>query len=123
MPLFLRWGFTNGILGIGVTIVIIAGAIDLSLGSVVSFTGVIAALFAHPGEFPRIVPLAVAVTAGLAIGALNGLVITRGTVAPFIVTLGMMTIARGLALVARSEERRVGKECVSTCRSRWLPCH
>src|SRR3546814_490974 len=73
---------------------------DLSLGSVVAFTGVMAALFAHPGEFPLIVPLAVAVTAGLAIGALNGLVITRGTVAPFIVTLGMMTIARGLALVA-----------------------
>src|SRR3546814_662055 len=100
MTIILRQVSINGILAIGVTFVIIAGGIDLSLGSVVAFTGVMAALFAHPGEFPLIVPLAVAVTAGLAIGALNGLVITRGTVAPFIVTLGMMTIARGLALVA-----------------------
>lgn len=100
VTIILRQVSINGILAIGVTFVIIAGGIDLSLGSVVAFTGVIAALFAHPGEFPLMVPLAMAVLAGLAIGGLNGLVITRGSVAPFIVTLGMMTIARGLALVA-----------------------
>lgn len=99
MTIVLRQVSINGILAIGVTFVIIAGGIDLSLGSVVALAGVVAALFAHPGEYPLIVPLALAVMVGLAIGGLNGLVVTLGKVAPFIVTLGMMTIARGLALV------------------------
>ena len=99
MTIVLRQVSINGILAIGVTFVIIAGGIDLSLGSVVALAGVVAALFAHPGEYPLIVPLALAVMVGLAIGGLNGLVVTQGKVAPFIVTLGMMTIARGLALV------------------------
>lgn len=106
ITIILRQVSINGILAIGVTFVIITGGIDLSLGSVVAFTGVMAALFAHPGEYPMVVPLAVAILAGAAIGGLNGLAITRGKVAPFIVTLGMMTIARGLALVA-SEGRPV----------------
>lgn len=106
ITIILRQVSINGILAIGVTFVIITGGIDLSLGSVVAFTGVMAALFAHPGEYPLVVPLAVAILAGAGIGGLNGLAITRGKVAPFIVTLGMMTIARGLALVA-SEGRPV----------------
>jgi len=89
----------NGILAIGVTFVIIAGGIDLSLGSVVALTGVVAATFAHPGDYPLIVPLALAILTGVGVGAVNGFIITRGRVAPFIVTLGMMTMARGLALV------------------------
>lgn len=100
MIIVLRQISINGILAVGVTFVIIAGGIDLSLGSVVALTGVVAALFAHPGEYPLIVPLAVAIVTGVVIGAINGMTITRGKVAPFIVTLGMMTIARGLALVA-----------------------
>lgn len=95
----LRQVSINGILAIGVTYVIIAGGIDLSLGSVVALTGVIAATFAHPGEYPLMVPLLMALAAGVAVGGINGLVITQGRVVPFIVTLGMMTIARGLALV------------------------
>lgn len=98
--IILRQVSINGILAIGVTFVIISGGIDLSLGSVVAFTGVVAALFAHPGEHPLIVALGMAILAGLAIGGVNGLAVTRGKVAPFIVTLGMMTIARGLALLA-----------------------
>lgn len=100
MTIVLRQVSVNGILAIGVTFVIIAGGIDLSLGSVVALTGVVAALFAHPGTYPLAVPLVMAILAGLAIGGLNGLAVTKGKVAPFIVTLGMMTIARGLALVA-----------------------
>lgn len=100
VTIILRQVSINGILAIGVTFVIISGGIDLSLGSVVAFTGVVAALFAHPGEYPLIAALTAAILAGLAIGGLNGLAVTRGKVAPFIVTLGMMTIARGLALVA-----------------------
>lgn len=95
----LRQVSINGILAIGVTFVIIAGGIDLSLGSVIALTGVIAASFAHPGTYPLIVPLLLAILSGVLIGAVNGLTITIGRVAPFIVTLGMMTIARGLALV------------------------
>lgn len=95
----LRQVSINGILAIGVTLVIIAGGIDLSLGSVIALTGVVAASFAHPGTYPLIVPLALALLTGMAIGAINGWTITLGRVAPFIVTLGMMTIARGLALV------------------------
>lgn len=98
--IILRQISINGILAIGVTFVIIAGGIDLSLGSVVALTGVVAASFAHPNSYPLIVPLSISILTGLLIGAINGLTITKGKVAPFIVTLGMMTIARGLGLVA-----------------------
>lgn len=95
----LRQVSINGILAIGVTFVIIAGGIDLSLGSVVALTGVVAASFAHPGAYALVVPIALGLLTGVVIGVVNGLSITMGKVAPFIVTLGMMTIARGLALV------------------------
>ncbi len=90
----------NAILAIGVTYVILTGGIDLSLGSVLALTGVLAATFAHPGTYPLVVPLAIGILGGVLIGILNGIVITRFRVAPFIVTLGMMTIARGGALIA-----------------------
>ena len=99
MTIVLRQVSINGVLAIGVTFVIITGGIDLSLGSVVALAGVVAALFAHPGEYVLMVPLALAILMGMGIGGLNGLAVTKGKVAPFIVTLGMMTIARGLALV------------------------
>lgn len=90
----------NGILAVGVTHVLLTGGVDLSLGSVVALAGVAAASFAHPGEYPLIAPVAIGILTGALCGAANGIVITRGRVAPFIVTLGMMTAARGLALVA-----------------------
>lgn len=95
----LRQVSINGILAIGVTFVIIAGGIDLSLGSVLALTGVVAASFAHPGTHALVIPVMLGILTGVIIGAINGLTITLGKVAPFIVTLGMMTIARGLALV------------------------
>lgn len=95
----LRQVSINGILAIGVTFVIIAGGIDLSLGSVLALTGVVAASFAHPDTYTLVVPVMLGILTGVIIGAINGLTITLGKVAPFIVTLGMMTIARGLALV------------------------
>ncbi len=99
MVIVLRQISINGILAVGVTFVIIAGGIDLSLGSVIALTGVVAAIFAHPGAYPLIVSLCLALLTGIVIGTINGLTITKGKVAPFIVTLGMMTIARGLALL------------------------
>ncbi len=99
LVIVLRQVSVNGILAIGVTFVIIAGGIDLSLGSVVALTGVAAASFAHTGAYPLIVPLLIGLLTGALVGVINGLTITLGRVAPFIVTLGMMTMARGLALV------------------------
>jgi len=89
----------NGILAVGVTYVLLTGGVDLSLGSVVALTGVTAAMFAHPGQHPVIVPILAGIAAGAACGVVNGLLVTRGRMAPFVVTLGMMTSARGLTLL------------------------
>ncbi|WP_374756177.1 ABC transporter permease [Larkinella rosea] len=89
----------NALLAFGVTFVIITGGIDLSIGSIVAVTSVVAAMFAHPDSYPVIVPILAGLAAGLLLGAFNGLVITKSKVPPFIVTLGTMTIGRGLALI------------------------
>jgi inositol transport system permease protein len=54
---------------------------------------------AHPGDYPVIVPIFIGLFAGVVMGAFNGYVVTKSKIAPFIVTLGTMTIARGLALI------------------------
>lgn len=89
----------NGILAFGMMIVVITGGIDLSMGSIVGFAGVCAALFAHPGEYPLIVPIVIALVAGSIIGLINGIGVSYGELPPFIITLGTMSISRGLALV------------------------
>lgn len=89
----------NALLAFGVTFVIITGGIDLSLGSILAVTGIVAASLAHPDTYPVIVPILVGLFSGLLIGAFNGFVITQSKIAPFIVTLGTMTIGRGLALI------------------------
>lgn len=89
----------NGILAVGVTFVLLTGGVDLSLGSVVALSGVVAATFAHPGDWPVVVPVVIGVSAGMLCGGVNGWVTAFGGIPAFISTLGMMTIARGLALV------------------------
>lgn len=89
----------NGILSMGMMILIITGGIDLSGGSVVALTGVCAALFGHPDQYPLIVPILVACLAGAVIGLINGVGVAYGDIPPFIITLGTMSIAKGLALV------------------------
>jgi len=89
----------NGILAVGVTYVLLTGGVDLSLGSVAALSGIVAASFAHPGQHAVFVPVLLGVMAGAVCGAANGAIVTRGRVAPFIATLGMMTAARGLALL------------------------
>lgn len=88
----------NAIIAVGLTFVIISGGIDLSVGSIVAFFGVVMASLLQ-----RAVPLPVALAAGLATGLgcglLNGLLITLGRLPPFIATLGMMSVARGGALL------------------------
>lgn len=89
----------NGILAVGVTLVLLTGGVDLSLGSVVALAGVVAASFAQGGEYPVLVAVAAGIATGACCGAVNGVVVTQGRVPSFIATLGMMTAARGLALV------------------------
>lgn len=95
----------NGILAMGMMFVIVSDGIDLSVGSTVGLAGVIACMLAHPGadgvtgQFPLIVPIVAALLVGALVGVFNGIGIAYGRIPPFIVTLGMMTIVRGLALL------------------------
>jgi ribose transport system permease protein len=91
----LRGMSTIGIMSIGVTMVIITGGIDLSVGSLLAVTGMFAARLMYGGLYPWLC-VAAAFALGLALGAANGMVITRVKVNPFITTLGMMSIGRGL---------------------------
>jgi len=96
----LKQASINGILAMGMMFVIISGGIDLSVGSIVALTGVVAASFAHPGEYPLIIPILLAGAIGATVGLANGASVAFGNIPPFIVTLGTMTIVRGLALIA-----------------------
>lgn len=86
-----------GLLGIGMTMVIITGGIDLSVGSVLALSGVVSGLAVKAGV-PVIPGMALGILTGAACGAFNGFVITRMKITPFVATLGMMLIARGIAL-------------------------
>lgn len=96
MTNILRQTSIIGIMAVGMTFVILTGGIDLSVGSLLALTGVICADLEHRG-----LPLAVVVAATLLLGAflgtVNGVVITLGKVTPFVVTLGTMSIARGIS--------------------------
>jgi ribose transport system permease protein len=90
-------GSVLGIVAFGMTFVILCGELDLSVGSGVALTSVIAALVVRDTDSVALAVLA-AVGAGAAIGLVNGLVVTRLEIPSFIATLGMLVIAHGLAL-------------------------
>jgi ribose transport system permease protein len=87
-----------GILGIGATCVIITGGIDLSVGSVLALAGVIAALAVKELGMPVPLAMLAGVLVGSLCGVINGLCVTHLNLPPFIATLGMMMVARGVAL-------------------------
>ncbi|WP_366181107.1 ABC transporter permease [Actinomyces timonensis] len=89
----------NGILAMGMMYVIISGEIDLSVGSTIALSGVVATMLAHPGGHPLVVPIVAGVAVGAGVGLLNGIGVAYGAIPSFIVTLGMMTAVRGLALL------------------------
>ncbi|MCC9075644.1 ABC transporter permease [Litorilinea aerophila] len=99
----------NAILGIGMTFVILTGGIDLSVGSVAGLAAMIAGGLINEGlilpmfgvivYFNVWMVILITLTVGALVGALNGLIITRFNVPPFIATLGTLYIARGLALL------------------------
>jgi ribose transport system permease protein len=86
------------ILGIGATCVIITGGIDLSVGSILALSGVVAALAARHTSLPIWVDMLLGILVGSLCGVCNGLAVTKLRLPPFIATLGMMMVARGLAL-------------------------
>ncbi|MBD3305839.1 ribose ABC transporter permease [candidate division KSB3 bacterium] len=88
----------HGIMAVGMTFVILTAGIDLSVGSMLALTGVLCADFEHKG-LPVLVIIAVTLLIGAVLGLFNGIIITKGRVTPFVVTLGMMSIARGFALI------------------------
>ena len=103
----LRQTSINGILAIGLTFVILARGIDLSVGSVVALAGVVAASLATTsggsavagGPYPVVLALAVGVIVGALAGAVSGAVVARFNVPAFVATLGMLSAARGLTLL------------------------
>lgn len=86
------------ILGIGATCVIITGGIDLSVGSILALSGVVAALMVKNGGFPVWLGMLIGILVGTLCGFINGIAVTRLRLPPFIATLGMMMVARGVAL-------------------------
>jgi ribose/xylose/arabinose/galactoside ABC-type transport system permease subunit len=93
-----------GLGAIGMTFVIVSGGIDLSVGSVIALSSVVTALALRDAWSPAVAAAAGA-TVGLAIGAANGMVIARANVVPFIVTLGTMGVARGVAKYLAGEQK------------------
>lgn len=88
---------TIGIIAIAMTMVIVSGGLDLSVGSVVALTGVMVAQLSH--QMPIGAAAAIALVCGLVFGLFNGFAITRVGINPLIATLGTLSIARGLAFV------------------------
>lgn len=97
----LRQNSMLGIIALGMTFVILTGGIDLSVGSLLAVAGVIAAFLAPQG---LAVALMAAVAATTVLGLVNGVIIAKARIQPFIVTLGMMIAARGLALAVTDEK-------------------
>jgi ribose/xylose/arabinose/galactoside ABC-type transport system permease subunit len=89
----------NAIIAIGMTMVILIGGIDLSVGSVVAITSVMVGLSMVRASMPIWVSIAIGIMTGMLIGFINGMLIVKTKVPPFIITLGMMGLARGAALV------------------------
>ena len=94
-----------GILAVGMTFVILTGGIDLSIGSVAALAGVAAAITAL--KFGVLIGFAAALVVGIGCGVLSGAFVAYFRVPPFVVTLAILTIARGLAFIL-SEGRSIG---------------
>ncbi len=103
----LRQTSINGILAIGMTFVILTRGIDLSVGSVAALAGVVAASLATTssagmvagGPYPAVIAILAGLAAGMACGSVSGAIVARFGVPAFVVTLGMLSAARGLTLI------------------------
>lgn len=107
-PHFLSWSNAQGIflatsvvgiLAMGVTFVIITGGIDLSVGTVMTFAAVMTGVFVTNLGIPWPIAVLLGILSGTLMGLINGILVARFGLPPFIATLGMLNVARGLALV------------------------
>jgi ribose transport system permease protein len=89
----------NGILALGVTFVIINGGIDLSVGTVMTFSAVMTAQVMIVWQMPVLVGILAGLATGALCGTINGFMVTKMKVPPFVATLGMLYITKGLSLV------------------------
>jgi erythritol transport system permease protein len=98
----------NAILALGMLLVILTGGIDLSVGSIVGLSGIVAGVLLEGWQldsfdtilYPQVwAVIVISLAVGTVVGGINGLLITRFNVAPFIATLGMLYVARGVALL------------------------
>ena len=87
------------IAGVGITYLVIAGGIDLSIGSLVGVTGVVSALLVSSFNFPVAIAIILGVLCGGLVGLINGLLVTKVYLPPLLATLGMMVALRGLAFI------------------------
>ena len=102
----LRQTSINGLLSIGMTFVILTGGIDLSVGSILAFGGVVGASFSSSAfaalggtTHPVILSFTIGILAGLGLGLINGTLVGKWKIPPFVVTLGMLSVARGLTFI------------------------
>ncbi len=95
----LRQSASNLMLACGMTMVIILGGIDLSVGSIIAMSGVFAAGAVVWGGMPEVIGIIIGILSGLVFGLFNGFVIAMTKIPPFIVTLASMNIAKGIAQV------------------------
>src|SRR5215831_8208792 len=109
LTILLKHVAINAIMAIGMTFVIVSGGIDLSVGSIAGLAGMIAGglidrglvlpMFGVVVYFQVWLVVAIALLGGALVGAVNGILVARASVAPFIATLGTMYVARGVALL------------------------
>ncbi len=100
----LRQTSVNAVIAVGMTFVILTGGIDLSVGSTFAYSGAVAAYLVGTGSNAFVAVLA-AILVGAAVGTANGIIISKGKLQPFIVTLATMTIFRGATLVLQTASR------------------
>ncbi len=101
----IRQSSINGVVAIGMTLIIITGGIDLSVGSIVGLSGMVYALLtSNRGDIQMTSSLAIILALGASalIGLANGVAVHKGKVPPFIATLGMMTLVRGIVMYSSS---------------------
>jgi ribose transport system permease protein len=100
-PNIMRQSAALMLVGIGQTLIMLTGGIDLSVGSTVSLTVVVMAALMKPTPESMVASAAAGLGVGLAVGFLNGLIINRFRLAPFMVTLASLSVVQGLALQFR----------------------
>lgn len=91
------------IIAVGQTLVILTAGIDLSVGSVAGLSGVVGSMAMVQSGLPLVLGIIVGILVGAAIGTVNGVLITRMGLPPFIATLGMLGVARGLTFIVSNE--------------------